>query len=172
MNLRHLQYVLIFYNMWEANFSMKSCSWIPISNIVFQGRCPIINLANGVVTYNRSPGGGLYPFTTMASITCDSGYYGPIEVRCFYQEYWGPYTPRCDQGKKLCSIIVIISLNQNGSAGLSCYVNPLNLSTLSNHNPEQAKRLKRALVTPEWPTQLVFTTRAHCTMSYCYISPC
>ena len=65
------------------------------------GRCPPISLSNGVVgSYDKSPGGGLYPSGTRASITCNTGFYGPPEVQCFALGSWVPHTPSCERGNQ------------------------------------------------------------------------
>ena len=66
-------------------------------------------MANGRVTYDKDPAGdGLYPFTTRASITCNSGYYGPSEETCVYSGNWGHHKPRCDQGNKTANNLLSI----------------------------------------------------------------
>ena len=69
--------------------------------------CVTLNLENGQVKYNESvvPNKG-YPFGTMASFTCNCGYYlsGLESSTCqFYGHWcWGP--PVCKQCKKNLSI--------------------------------------------------------------------
>ena len=70
-------------------------------NIFHLGICPALSLTNGVVgSYDRSPGGGLYPPNTRVSITCNSGFHGPSEVQCYEGGSWGPYPPGCHRGNQ------------------------------------------------------------------------
>ena len=70
-------------------------------NIFLLGIYPPISLVNGVVgSYDRSPGGGLYPPRTRVSITCNSGFHGPSEVQCYEGGSWGPYPPGCHRGNQ------------------------------------------------------------------------
>ena len=104
-------YILIF--LWQIN-SINRClrSVLGFPNIFLLGQCPALSLANGVKgSYDRSPGGGLYPAYTRVSITCYSGFYGPSEVRCLATGSWGYLPPRCDQGNqkiKLCHFHVLL----------------------------------------------------------------
>ena len=88
--------------LWQI-ISLNRCfrSVLRFANILHLGRCPALSLANGVVgSYDRSPGGGLYPSNTRVSTTCNSGFYGPSEVLCFVGGYWGPYPPGCHRDNK------------------------------------------------------------------------
>ena len=92
---------VLFNFLWQIN-SISRCfrSVLGFPNIFLLGRCPALSLANGVVSYDKSPGGELYPPYTRVSITCNSGFYGPSEVQCLAAGSWGYLPPRCDQGNQ------------------------------------------------------------------------
>ena len=69
--------------------------------VVLAGRCLPVSLTNGrVTTYSRPIADGLYPFTTIAWITCNSGYYDTGWTQCFYPQYWS-HPPRCDRSNEI-----------------------------------------------------------------------
>ena len=64
--------------------------------------CGHLNLINGHVTYNRSPVGGNYPVDTVASFSCNSGYYkSQAGTRtCQETRNWSNQNPTCNRGNK------------------------------------------------------------------------
>ena len=75
----------------------SSGSVLEYVNILLSGQCPALSTTNGVMSFNRSPAAGKYPYHTGVSITCNCGFYGPSEATCTYLGHWHP-PPRCDRG--------------------------------------------------------------------------
>ena len=71
---------------------------INIVTIFFLGKCTSLNLSNGVVSYTTSAENGRYLANTVASFSCDSGYYhnGAISATCEASGNWNEQIPTCE----------------------------------------------------------------------------
>ena len=78
----------------------KNHSYLIIS---FLKVCESVSLANGEVNYNQSPvSNGIYPLNTIASFTCNNGYYlvGSKSSTCHAPNSWNNDIPTCSKGNK------------------------------------------------------------------------
>ena len=59
--------------------------------------CPTLKLPNGQVNYNLSPSDGKYPNGTLASLTCNQGYYRGVNrgTTCQASGNWTQPLPMC-----------------------------------------------------------------------------
>ena len=69
-------------------------------NVIFDVEaCAALNLGNGQISYNKSPGEGKYPVGTVASFLCDPGYnrQGSSSKTCQASGSWDNNPTTCNQ---------------------------------------------------------------------------
>ena len=79
---------------------IKCSLWLNILTLlyIYPVRCAPLSLVSGEVSNTESAENGQYPVDTVASFSCDSGYYqhGPNSVTCQTSGNWNEEAPRCE----------------------------------------------------------------------------